>query len=130
MSGKGIERQNKMIPIARKIGTAIGGIQVEVFKAAMAMTPLSTNIYTISDSFQGEKREKVEAAVRASKLPDGVTIIKYYELYNPTPPPKPFVVIGEIDEPGMMRFAIESGAFQYAEMNYDPEELTLYLDRF
>ncbi len=57
----------------------------------MLLLPLSTNTFTISDYFKGPTREKIQKAVKASKMPDGVQVISQFD----TPPPKgtPFVVL-------------------------------------
>lgn len=118
---------------AKKIGGAVGEITFHVergikaaqrvggviFEAVNAVSPLSTNTFTISDRFEAKTKKVLTQAVTKSNLPEGVFIA------NPRDanPPQPFAVVTLQPSTEEAIGSFDRGAIKYATMDFNVDRL-------
>lgn len=85
-----------------------------------------TEKYQISEEFDAESRLVIGQAVLASRLPEGVSLIRGWEIDNAV---KPFVVVSFLPDWEQTREAFDRGATDYVRYTPDVAELTGELNR-
>ena len=138
MLEQGISGPDPINKIAERVGSAVGVAQFNIARGLSTLRdigrtifelshPFATSNYTITESFNPLQRQKIETAVKASKLPEGVSFVTSIDDF---PVGVPFVVVGIAPDYEQIRNAIRAGALRYIVglEGLSPEELRKKLD--
>lgn len=82
--------------------------------------------FNISPTFEGSYRDVVEAAVKASTLPEGINVVRGFEIDKAE---KPFVVVTLDPDWREARSAFMAGAINYVTGSMDVKKLTDELNK-